>query len=106
MLRFKLKSAMSMVSSLGFALIMVRFVLFGSMLHALERQFLIALPFRFQNLNIFSFLLSIIKRLCHVLIKKLFWKAHIALIGYITMLKYVFYTVQKTLNFKSGKEKV
>jgi hypothetical protein len=40
------------------SLIMVRVVTRGLMLHALERHFLTAVPFRFQSLNIFSFLLS------------------------------------------------
>jgi hypothetical protein len=57
------------------------------MLQALERHFLTALPFLFQNLSTSSFPREKLRR---VLIKRLFWNAHSRIIGYITMMKYCF----------------
>ena len=55
--------------SFSFLVTMVKFVFFGSILHALERHFLTALPFLFQSLNTAS---SPRRRIYRVLIKRLF----------------------------------
>ena len=59
----------------SFLMEIIRFVLCRSMLHALERQFLMAFPFLLQNLSTSPFPHH---ALPHVLIKKLFLDRYVS----------------------------